>query len=126
MGTRSHKLRRRPESTRPNRQRKQPLEFKAFDQAGRFVIRGPDRAGAFAYILIAGSLLTTVGSALWASISVIVGPFLFIGEPSAYLQYPIATFPGALIGFIWLSARRDGVDWLNKQRGDAGEPPNAG
>lgn len=75
---------------------------KPFLEAGRSLIRGPDRAGALAYLLMLGSVFVLLG---WGVTDV-------TGDSSAYFE----AIPGSLvlsaICFLWLRMRRGGVDWL--------------
>jgi hypothetical protein len=92
-----------------------------FHEARKSLIRGPDRAGALAYLLMLGWLLTIPGAAVLYVVSSFSGPTDPTGESSVYFEFAIGNFVFAAICFLWLRMRRGGVDWLAK-RASRGRP----
>ncbi len=89
-----------------------------FHEAGRSLIRGPDRAGALVFGLMLGSLSVIPGCAILYLVSSFSGPTDFTGESSVYFEFAISSFVLAAISFVWLRMRRGGIDWLDKRAGD--------
>lgn len=82
-------------------------------EAGRSLIRGPDRAGALAFILMFGWVSVSPGCAVLYLVSSFSGPTDIVGESSRYLELASGSFAGAAISFLWLRLRRGGIDWLH-------------
>ena len=86
-----------------------------FHEARESLIRGPDRAGALAYLLMLGSLFVIPGCAVLYLVSSFSGPTDLTGESSVYFEFVSSSFVLAAISFLWLRMRRGGVDWLAKR-----------
>ena len=84
-------------------------------EAGKSLIRGPDRAGALAYLLMLGSLFVIPGCAVLYLVSSFSGPTDLTGESSVYFEFVSSSFVLAAISFLWLRMRRGGVDWPAKR-----------
>ena len=86
-----------------------------FHEARKSLIRGPDRAGALAYLLMLGSLFVVPGCAVLYLVSSFSGPTDLTGESSVYFEFVSSSFVLAAISFLWLRMRRGGIDWLDKR-----------
>jgi hypothetical protein len=84
-------------------------------EAVRSLIRGPDRAGALAYLLMLVWLVIIPGDGVSYVVSSFSGPTGLLGESSVYFEFAIGNFVFAAICFLWLRMRRGGVDWLAKR-----------